>query len=350
MSTPNDPARSASVGEQRTPRAPARARLPLLPSGPGGFTGCTPHEGSRTTVVAELWAELAAGQLESAAEDSPSWPRAHAWKACWGQPLASSNLASSAVRRRLGGSSSVGAPYPYVGEPAGAAPSATPTTAPRCFVTRLPGVSVPGLGVPGFGVPGLGVPGLRVPGLSALITAIRLQTQALTMLPTTLVALNRSLEAFSEAMLLATTTMAAVEQLAERIETMVEIVETPVRALSPGMRRLAVVLDDPVLDGLPTTLHRLSSDALPMLRKLADTEAMVSGIASSTEQIRRLVGDTGELLLTRPPAGTRPPAATGKQSTPSGSPSAESAPVKAQGRQSRAESTAGENPVKRSGA
>src|SRR5450759_1638932 len=288
MSTPNDPARSASVGEQRTPRAPARARLPLLPSGPGGFTGCTPHEGSPTTVVAELWAEMAAGQLESAAEDSPSWPRAHAWKACWGQPLASSNLASSAVRRRLGGSSSVGAPYPYVGEPAGADASAAPTTAPRCFVTRLPGVSVPGLGVPGFGVPGL-----RVPGLSALITAIRLQTQALTMLPTTLVALNRSLEAFSEAMLLATTTMAAVEQLAERIETMVAIVETPVRALSPGMRRLAVVLDDPVLDGLPTTLHRLSSDALPMLRKLADTEAMVSGIASSTWQIRRVVGDTG---------------------------------------------------------
>src|SRR5450756_2843114 len=100
MSTPNDPARSASVGEQRTPRAPARARLPLLPSGPGGFTGCTPHEGSPTTVVAELWAEMAAGQLESAAEDSPSWPRSHAWKACWGQPLASSNLASSATATR----------------------------------------------------------------------------------------------------------------------------------------------------------------------------------------------------------------------------------------------------------
>src|SRR5659263_516494 len=72
MSTPNDPARSASVGEQRTPRAPARARLPLLPSGPGGFTGCTPHEGSRTTVVAELRAELAAGQLESAASSARS--------------------------------------------------------------------------------------------------------------------------------------------------------------------------------------------------------------------------------------------------------------------------------------
>ena len=35
--------------------------------------------------------------LASQAEDSPSWPMAHAWKACWGQPLASSNLASSAM-------------------------------------------------------------------------------------------------------------------------------------------------------------------------------------------------------------------------------------------------------------
>src|SRR5436309_11094622 len=38
--------------------------------------------------------------VPSPAEDSPSWPRAHAWKACWGQPLASSNLASSAEGRR----------------------------------------------------------------------------------------------------------------------------------------------------------------------------------------------------------------------------------------------------------
>ncbi|EGF50302.1 conserved domain protein [Actinomyces sp. oral taxon 170 str. F0386] len=30
---------SPSPGHVRTPRAPARACLPLLPSGPGGFTG-----------------------------------------------------------------------------------------------------------------------------------------------------------------------------------------------------------------------------------------------------------------------------------------------------------------------
>ena len=34
----------------RTPRAPARARLPLLPSGPGGVHRMTPHEGPEPSV------------------------------------------------------------------------------------------------------------------------------------------------------------------------------------------------------------------------------------------------------------------------------------------------------------
>src|SRR4051812_44860106 len=70
--------------------------LPAL----GELGGVTPHEGSPTTVVGCMasWAAVhwPARWLDFAAEDSPSWPRAHAWKACWGQPLASSNLASSA--------------------------------------------------------------------------------------------------------------------------------------------------------------------------------------------------------------------------------------------------------------
>ena len=32
--------------DEVTPRAPDRARLPLLPSGPGGFSGVTPRGGS----------------------------------------------------------------------------------------------------------------------------------------------------------------------------------------------------------------------------------------------------------------------------------------------------------------
>ena len=41
-----DRAVSEEQGKKGTPRAPARARLPLLPSGPGGVHLVTPHEGS----------------------------------------------------------------------------------------------------------------------------------------------------------------------------------------------------------------------------------------------------------------------------------------------------------------
>ena len=39
------------AGTVRTPRTPARARLPLLPSGPGGVDGITPCEGSPTSLA-----------------------------------------------------------------------------------------------------------------------------------------------------------------------------------------------------------------------------------------------------------------------------------------------------------
>jgi hypothetical protein len=39
------PGASAASGHERTPRAPDRARLSLLPSGPGEVHRMTPHEG-----------------------------------------------------------------------------------------------------------------------------------------------------------------------------------------------------------------------------------------------------------------------------------------------------------------
>jgi alpha-1,6-mannosyltransferase len=71
--------------------------LPAL----GELGGIAPHEGSATTVSAAADSARTVHNepdrwLDSSTEDSPSWPMAHAWKACWGQPLASSNLASSA--------------------------------------------------------------------------------------------------------------------------------------------------------------------------------------------------------------------------------------------------------------
>src|SRR5699024_12063794 len=91
---------------ERTPRAPARAHLSLLPSGPGEGPEVTPHEGAAPS-VSDTWTARA-----TRGRDDPSaafcsrhslracrvtrggfawWPRAHGWKACWGQPLRGSN-------------------------------------------------------------------------------------------------------------------------------------------------------------------------------------------------------------------------------------------------------------------
>src|SRR5437867_8475847 len=55
-------------GDARAPRAPARARLSLLPSGPGEVHRVTPHEGLRQLypVAGRSWASVS-----SSTEDSP---------------------------------------------------------------------------------------------------------------------------------------------------------------------------------------------------------------------------------------------------------------------------------------
>jgi hypothetical protein len=66
------PDRLFAVRKKGTPRAPISAHLPLLPSGPGGFSEMTPREGSESRVRARhcpltkwLW-------VTSPTEDSPS--------------------------------------------------------------------------------------------------------------------------------------------------------------------------------------------------------------------------------------------------------------------------------------
>ena len=77
----------------------------LAPSGPGSIDvieiDAASHGGVDDAALGRAAPRVSRpvpgdGPLRSIAEDSPSWPMAHAWKACWGQPLASSNLASSA--------------------------------------------------------------------------------------------------------------------------------------------------------------------------------------------------------------------------------------------------------------
>ena len=95
----------------------------------------------------------------------------------------------------------------------------------------------------------------------------------------------------------------AVHRLALRADGLVTELEEPVRALVPGIRRLAAVLDDPVVEQVPDTLRQVQDDLLPVLRTLADTHERVAEMAGSTERIMTFVEDASRTLGALPGSG-----------------------------------------------
>jgi hypothetical protein len=96
-----------------------------------------------------------------------------------------------------------------------------------------------------------------------------------------------------------------------RLDRVAEELEEPLKALRPGLERLAVVLEDPIVEELPDTLRKVQSDVLPVLQTLADTHARVAFIAGSTERIMGFVEDTSRTFGAIPGAALlgrrRPP-------------------------------------------
>ena len=157
----------------------------------------------------------------------------------------------------------------------------------------------------------------RIPGIDGLFAALQAQTESLASLPAAVSALTGAVRSLGEVVGEARETLAAVHRVAVRLDGVAQELEEPLKALAPGLQRLAVVLDDPVVEQLPETLRTVQTDVLPVLQTLADTHARVAFIAGSTERIMSFVDDTsrtfgaipGAALLgrRRPPAG-QPPA------------------------------------------
>jgi ABC-type transporter Mla subunit MlaD len=153
----------------------------------------------------------------------------------------------------------------------------------------------------------------RLPGIDGVFAVLQAQTEALAQLPSAVAALTGAVRGLGETVTSARDTLAAVQRLALRMDALVEELEEPVRALAPGLRRLAVVLDDPVVEQVPQTLREVQADLLPVLRTLADTHERVAFIAGSTERIMTFVDETsrtiagipGAALLGRRRAGVR---------------------------------------------
>ena len=160
----------------------------------------------------------------------------------------------------------------------------------------------------------------RIPGIDGLYAVLQAQTEALASLPSVLQALTGAVRGLGDAVTDARETLAAVHRLAVRVDGLAQELEEPLRALAPGLQRLAVVLDDPVVDELPDTLRKVQADVLPVLRTLADTHERVAFIAGSTERIMTFVDDTSRTIAHLPGAallGRRRPA-SGRTAPPPG--------------------------------
>ncbi len=151
----------------------------------------------------------------------------------------------------------------------------------------------------------------RIPGVDGLIDLLHTRTGALGRLPATVASLAGAVRGVVALVGEARETLATVHRVAARVEALVEELEQPLTTLAPGLRRLAAVLDDPVVSDLPDTLRAVQDDLLPVVRTLADTHERVAFIAGSTERIMTFVDETSRTLSGLPGAGLlgrrRPP-------------------------------------------
>ena len=142
----------------------------------------------------------------------------------------------------------------------------------------------------------------RIPGIDGLFSLLQSQTEAMAGLPSAVASLTGAVRGLGEVVSEARETLAVVHRLALRLDGLADELEEPLRALAPGLQRLAVVLDDPVVEEVPDTLRKIQADILPVLRTLADTHERVAFIAGSTERIMQFVDETGRTFAQLPGA------------------------------------------------
>src|SRR4051794_38321633 len=139
----------------------------------------------------------------------------------------------------------------------------------------------------------------KLPGIDSVFNGVvgmlQAQTEALTALPGTVTALTQAVRGLAE-------TVTRMNAMLVRIDGIVTELEEPLKALAPGMQRVAAVLDDPMVEEIPETLKQVQADILPVLRTLADTHERVAVIAGSTERLMSFVDDTSRTLAGLPGA------------------------------------------------
>lgn len=101
------------------------------------------------------------------------------------------------------------------------------------------------------------------------------QAEALAKLPTTVLGTVEEVRGAARAL----------RRASERADALLDEVDAPLRAVAPGLRRLADLLDDPMVAEAPDTLRRIREEVLPALRAIRETQSRMATLASSTDRL-----------------------------------------------------------------
>jgi ABC-type transporter Mla subunit MlaD len=142
----------------------------------------------------------------------------------------------------------------------------------------------------------------RLPGLGDIIELLQQQTAALIALPETLRKLDITIGSFMKSVKQGQDTIARIDRLTKRADELLGELEVPIRALAPGLTKVAKILEDPAVDALPELLARVQAQALPVLRSMELTQAQVANIAGTTERLMSMVDDVRDAISSLPGA------------------------------------------------
>ena len=120
---------------------------------------------------------------------------------------------------------------------------------------------------------------MKIPTPADVIRHSAQQLEALAQLPESILIFNRSLNTFAQ-------TVGRLDTLVRRMDTMTAPLEAPIRALAPRLEAMVPVIEQYSVEEMADLLQR---SVMPALQMMGDTQAQIRSIATSVEQLIRVV-------------------------------------------------------------
>ena len=100
---------------------------------------------------------------------------------------------------------------------------------------------------------------------------VQAQSDLMSDLPGIIAELQASVRSMSETLASSKDTATSAQVVLARLKSVLDEIEEPVRAMAPGLQRLSVALDSPVIDRLPATLEAIERTVLPIAARIEHT-------------------------------------------------------------------------------